>query len=469
MRTSSNPSLLPTWPHALRSALESADRDGASAVVAVSRPLSAGERTRLARVAPVFPQVGWAEVDQEWLGLGAVDELVARDPAEVFAACDAVAARLRSVHADAETRAELRYFGGLAFDPSSPPHPAFPQGAPARFVLPQYLLHRDLKAPERSRATVLLAVRPGESLDALGDRFEECYARLEAWQQSARHIPVVELSARRAADPEARARWVGVLGRALGDIAADAVQKVVLARQIPVTSEQPLDPWALMDRFDTSVPGYRFCFRFDAAAAFIGATPERLVRLDGRTAHVDCLAGTIARGATAEEDAELALRLLASEKDRREQGYVVQAVRAGLAPLCEALEVPAEPSVRKTPTVQHLDSPVQATLRPGVRLSDLLSVLYPTPAVCGVPREAARLAIRRLEERPRGWYAGAVGWIGPAGADFAVGIRSAIVTPQGAIAFGGGGIVAGSDPGAEFEETERKALSLVRLLEGWRT
>ncbi|HEY9854354.1 MAG TPA: isochorismate synthase [Stenomitos sp.] len=467
MRTSSKPSLVPTWPQTLRLALESAERSGVSVVVAVSRPLQAGERTRLARVARVFPQVGWAEVDREWLGLGAVDELITWDPTEVLAACDAVSDRLTQVHADPETRAELRYFGGIAFDPTSPPHPAFPEGAPARFVLPQILLHRDLTDPARSRATILLRAMPGESLDHLKDRFEEGFERVKLWQESARGIPEVALGARRVADPEARSRWVGVIRSALAGI--DEVQKVVLARQIPLTSSEPLDPWALMDRFDTSVPGYRFCFRFDEGASFVGATPERLVWLEGRTAHVDCLAGTIARGATPEEDAALAAQLLSSEKDRREQGFVVQAVREALEPLCEDLVVPEVPTIRKTPTVQHLDSPVHGTLRAGVCLSDLLSVIYPTPAVCGVPREAARLAIRKLEERPRGWYAGAVGWVGSSGADFAVGIRSAILSPDGAIAFGGGGIVAGSDPEAEFEETERKALSLIRLLEGWRT
>lgn len=467
MRTSSKPSLLPAWPQTLRQALESADRDGVSVVAAVSRPLQPGERTRLARVAPVFPQVGWAEVDREWLGLGAVDELIAWEPAEVVTACDVVGDRLAAVHADPETRAELRYFGGLAFDPTSPPHPAFPEGAPARFVLPQFLLHRDVVNAERSRVTVLLRAMPGESFEHLSDRFDESFLQLDGWQRSACDIPEVSLSARRVEDPEARARWVGVIEAALAGI--DQVQKVVLARQIPLTSSEPLDPWALMDRLDTSLPGYRFCFRFDEGASFVGATPERLVWLEGRTAHVDCLAGTIARGATPDEDAALAAKLLSSEKDRREQAFVVQAVREGLEPLCESLEVPENPIIRKTPTVQHLDSPVRGTLRSSVRLSDLLSVLHPTPAVCGVPREAARLAIRRLEERPRGWYAGAVGWIGSTGADFAVGIRSAILSREGAIAFGGGGIVAGSDPVAEYEETERKALGLIRLLEGWRT
>lgn len=436
-------------------------------MVAVSRSLQFGERTRLARVARVFPQVGWAEVDREWLGLGAVDEIVTWDPGEVLGACDVVSDRLASIHADDETRAELRYFGGLAFDPTSPPHPAFPAGGPARFVLPQYLLHRDLTDPARSRVTIVHKAQPGQSLEHLSDQFAKSFELLEAWQESARDIREVSLSARRVEDPEARSRWVGVIEQALAGLGQ--LEKVVLARQIPLTSDAPLDPWALMDRFDTTVPGYRFCFRFDDEAAFMGATPERLVWLEGRTAHVDCLAGTIARGTTPDEDAALADKLLSSEKDRREQGYVVQAVREALEPLCEDLVVPEAPIIRKTPTVQHLDTPVTGTLRTGIRLSDLLSVLYPTPAVCGVPREAARLAIRRLEERPRGWYAGAVGWIGPSGADFAVGIRSAIVTRDGAVAFGGGGIVAGSDPEAEFEETERKALGLIRLLEGWRT
>lgn len=464
MRTTCKPSLLPTWPETLQAALERAALTGVPVMVAVARPLPEGGLFRLAAASDAFPQVGWAEAGHEWLGLGAADEIVAWDPAEVLAACDLVGDRLRAVSAEPGTRPGLRYFGGVAFDPTSPPHPAFPHGAPARFVLPELILHRDLARPEASAATAVLAARPGESLEHLTERLDRLFERLDSWREGSRKAASRPLAARRVPDPAARARWVGVIRRALAEI--ESVQKVVLARQIPLTAKAPLDPWALMDRFDATAVGYRFCFRFDAKAAFVGSSPERLVSLSDRAARVDCLAGTIARGATPAEDEALALRLLASDKDRREHAFVVTAVREALEPLCEALEIPEGPAIRKTPTVQHLDSPVRGVLRSGVRLSDVLAALYPTPAVCGVPREAARLAIRRLEERPRGWYAGAIGWIGSSGADFAVGIRSAILSPEGAIAFGGGGIVAGSDPEAEFEETERKAMGLIKLLEG---
>lgn len=433
-------------------------------MVAVVRPLPEGGLYRLAGACDAFPQVGWAEAGHEWLGLGVADEVVAWDAGQVLAACDQVDDRLAAVLCETDAQESLRYFGGLAFDPTSPPHPAFPQGAPARFVLPELILHRDFERPERSSATAVLVAMPGESFEHLAERLEVAFERLDAWTDGARRAVATRLAARRVNDPAARSHWMGVIRSALAEI--ESVQKVVLARQIPLTATVPLDPWALMSRFDATAVGYRFCFRFDAGAAFLGSSPERLVALKGRTALVDCLAGTSARGATPMEDSVLERALLASDKDRREQAFVVKAVREALEPLCEALEIPEEPTIRKTPTVQHLDTPVRGALLSGVRLSEVLAALYPTPAVCGVPREAARLAIRRLEERPRGWYAGAVGWIGVSGADFAVGIRSAILSPEGAIAFGGGGIVAGSDPAAEFEETERKALGLIRLLEG---
>ena len=245
----------------------------------------------------------------------------------------------------------------------------------------------------------------------------------------------------------------------------EQIPKMVLSRELQLSSQTPLDPWALLQRFDRRTQGHRFCFRF-GSSAFVGATPERLIALEGRFVRSDCLAGTTARHQDETLDEQLAAELLASDKNQREHAFVVSAIRDGLTDLCDTLRVGDQPSILKLPTVQHLHTSVSGRLREDAKLGKILAALHPTPAVCGVPREPARQAIRRLEGRSRGWYAGAVGWIGQDAADFAVGIRSALLHDQGAVVFAGGGIVPGSDPEAEFEETERKASGMVALLEG---
>jgi menaquinone-specific isochorismate synthase len=266
------------------------------------------------------------------------------------------------------------------------------------------------------------------------------------------------------ANPLARAHWVGAVSKALAAIASRAVRKVVLARDRVLDSGQAIDPWALMRLVHGQDPhGSRFCFRFDAHAAFMGASPERLVSHRGTRLAIDCLAGTIARGDTPQEESRNAAALLASEKDGREHRIVREEVLAAIAPHTLSHEAPDAPSILPLPGIQHLWSPIRAQLREGVRLGDLVGSLHPTPAVGGSPRPAAMDMIRELEGRSRGWYAGVVGWIGADAADFAVAIRSGVVRGPRLTVFGGAGIVRGSDPLAEWDETARKATSFVNL------
>jgi menaquinone-specific isochorismate synthase len=169
------------------------------------------------------------------------------------------------------------------------------------------------------------------------------------------------------------------------------------------------------------------------------------------------------------EDAHLASALRGSEKDRREHQLVLDGILSALSPLCVWLDSPPSPSVLALPKLQHLSSPVRGWLRAETSLGDLLARLHPTPAVGGAPRDAALRWIADLEDRSRGWYAGPVGWVAREQADLAVAIRSAVVEKRWITVFGGAGIVRGSDPDAEWDETGRKAASLLSLFAetGW--
>lgn len=251
-------------------------------------------------------------------------------------------------------------------------------------------------------------------------------------------------------------------------IAAGEFQKIVLARAIDLTADRPLHPLEVLNGLRERFPG---CYAFSAASgtgpSFIGASPERLVRVSQGVLETEALAGSVRRGAGASEDAALAAGLLRSEKDLREHRHVIDSITRRLEPLGVRPEHAANPTVRKLANVQHLHTPMRARLPEGVRLLDLVAVLHPTPAVGGTPREAAVARIRELEGFPRGLYAGALGWVNArGGGEFFVGLRSALVEGERARVYAGAGIVAGSEPEREWAETELKFQALLAALRG---
>jgi menaquinone-specific isochorismate synthase len=181
----------------------------------------------------------------------------------------------------------------------------------------------------------------------------------------------------------------------------------------------------------------------------------------------EALAGSIRRGGSASEDAALGSALLHSEKDLREQREVLDDILTRLAPLGLKPEYPPQPHLRRLANVQHLHTPIRATLPENIQLLDVLAAMHPTPAVGGSPRDAAVRRIRELEGFPRGLYAGALGWINArGGGEFFVGIRSALVEGARARVYAGAGIVAGSTPEKEFAETELKFKAMLDAFGG---
>ena len=256
--------------------------------------------------------------------------------------------------------------------------------------------------------------------------------------------------------------------RALERIAAGEFKKIVLARAQDLVADRALHPLRMLNGLRQRFPDcYSFSFAPGRGPSFIGASPERLVRVSQGVLETEALAGSIRRGASASEDAALGSALLHSEKDLREQREVLDDILARLAPLGLAPEFPPQPHLRRLANVQHLHTPIRATLPEHVQLLDVLAAMHPTPAVGGSPRDAAVRRIRELEEFPRGLYAGALGWINArGGGEFFVGIRSALVEGTRARVYAGAGIVAGSTPEKEFAETELKFKAMLDALAG---
>jgi menaquinone-specific isochorismate synthase len=267
-----------------------------------------------------------------------------------------------------------------------------------------------------------------------------------------------------ALDP---ASWCAAVATAVRRIDAGELAKVVLARDLLVTADRPLDPRRILRRLGDRFPD---CWTF-AVEGLLGATPELLLRRTGRALSARVLAGTAPRGAGA-EDERLAAALAGSAKDRAEHALAVDSVVRALRPFCDELTAPDEPELLTLANVRHLASDVHGTQRrSGSRgraaLLELIDAVHPTAAVCGTPTGDAAAVIAELEGMDRGRYAGPVGWMDARGdGEFGLALRCAELTgPHEARLFAGCGIVAGSDPAAELAETQAKFAAFQTALE----
>jgi menaquinone-specific isochorismate synthase len=259
-----------------------------------------------------------------------------------------------------------------------------------------------------------------------------------------------------------RPGWRAAVTTILGEIAAGRLDKAVLAREVLVTARRPFSRAELLGRLAARGAGaYLY-----ASDGFIGASPELLVARSGRLARSRPLAGTVPRGASPAEEAAGLAWLRTSAKEALEHRLVVEAVAGALAKAADRVEVAATRVVR-LPTVAHLGTEVTARLGdPPPTALELAALLHPTPAVAGTPRQAALDLLARLEPSGRGRYAGPVGWVDGAGdGEWAVALRCATLEDGGAARlFAGAGIVAGSDPDAEWDETTSKLRAMLDVL-----
>lgn len=260
--------------------------------------------------------------------------------------------------------------------------------------------------------------------------------------------------------------FTSAVGQALAGICAGEYRKIVLARAVDLEAGSDFSPLETLNALREAYPScFAFSFSDGGGRSFIGATPERLAQaVDGRLVTA-ALAGSAPRGARAGDDAALGAGLLASDKDLREHRHVAESIERRLRALGLEPVAAAQPRLFKLPNVQHLLTPIEAALPEGVTLLDAAGSLHPTPAVGGVPREAAVPHIARIENFSRGLYAGTLGWIDARGeGDFVVAIRSALVEGARARLYAGVGIVEGSDPAREQVETDLKLRAMLDTL-----
>lgn len=268
--------------------------------------------------------------------------------------------------------------------------------------------------------------------------------------------------------------WSGENGEAWRDHVAKIVdliqegeaEKVVLARSLDGRSERKIESRRLLQLLGESYPT-TWLFSLQG---LVGATPELLVRLAKSFVTSRVLAGTIKRSGDDEKDLALAASLARSSKDLEEHEYAVRSVADAITPLCASTNVPESPFVLHLSNVMHLATDVTGVLSDSVNppnIFDFLERLHPSAAVCGTPRDIAARSIRSVEEISRGRYAGPIGWVDiRSDGEFGIALRCGQIDESGKKIriYAGCGIVAGSDPVAEYEESEAKLSAMQNAL-----
>ncbi len=248
-------------------------------------------------------------------------------------------------------------------------------------------------------------------------------------------------------------------------ISANHLDKIVIAHALDITSVRPFNLFQSLNNLRILHPNcYIFSTSNGKGQNFIGASPERLIRIQNQELMTDALAGSAPRGKTPVEDADLANRLLSSEKESREHQVVIDFITQRLQHLGIVPHL-LPPRLRQLSNIQHLWTPIQAKVPANVHPLEIVAELHPTPAVAGVARDVACEQIRCYENFERGLYAAPLGWVDYRGnSEFIVGIRSALIDGDRASLYAGAGIVAGSDPDKEIAEIQLKLQALLKAL-----
>lgn len=317
----------------------------------------------------------------------------------------------------------------------------FEAGLPCELVIPQVLVGK--AADGRQWVTTIGGASPDITLAA----------RPEPRAQAFTVAPLTPVD-----------RYLAAVTEARDAVRNGLLTKAVIAREVAVSSDEPIDVHAVLMRLKASF-GSSYRYSIDG---FIGASPELLVAVQGNTVRSHPLAGTAPRTGNPDTDQRAAAELLASEKNQIEHRVVIDMIHDTLLPWCSYLDWEPEPSIISVANVQHLSTAMEGQLStPRPTVLELVTALSPTPALGGFPRAEALELIARAEGFQRGRYGGAVGWVDASGeGTWAVAIRCAELSADRRTArlVAGGGIVADSEPLSELAETQAKLQAMLSAI-----
>ncbi|WP_245959442.1 isochorismate synthase [Neobacillus piezotolerans] len=351
-------------------------------------------------------------------------------------------------------------FGGFSFDPHKQKTALWSKYPDSLFHIPRFML--TVAGGEAFLTTnVVCTKHDGISL------FKKVAGERESLLKNIGTRMDVEVPSLKEIKEIAAGEWKGTVMEAVTQLQEGPLKKVVLARELRLLFESEVESGAVLGRLELEQKA-SFIFSFESGGdSFIGASPERLIKKRGRSVRSACLAGSIQRGKTGNEDTMLGNQLLSDEKNLKEHQYVVDMIRDAMEKTCDSVVIPDQPQLMKVRDIQHLYTPVEGIAKESSSLLDIVERLHPTPALGGLPKEAAIAKIRELETLDRGLYAAPIGWMDYAGnGEFAVAIRSGLIQGKEASLFAGCGVVANSDAESEYLETGLKFRPMLSALGG---
>lgn len=353
----------------------------------------------------------------------------------------------------------LTAMGGMAFDPEKEKTSLWENFSESEFTVPTYML---TKYHGECYLTTNLQVAKEDQVDELVKKINNDLDLLVS--ETGKETTKTRIMQKKEMEPD---KWKETVDFATKKIQTSTIEKIVLSRELRVKLDRNAEITAVLHGL-LAAQTNSFVFAFERLGdCFVGATPERLIKIENDHLLSTCLAGTAPRGNTKEADTELADQLLHDAKNRSEHDFVVKMIRKAISPYCTNIDIPNEPVIYPLKNLQHLYTPVSAMVKPDVRMFDIIGKLHPTPALGGVPRQEALQFIREHESMDRGWYGAPVGWIDHNNnGEFAVAIRSGLIQGAEASLFAGCGVVKDSNPKAEYEETNIKFLPMLSVLGG---
>lgn len=260
------------------------------------------------------------------------------------------------------------------------------------------------------------------------------------------------------------ANWNNLVEKALDELKNGKMQKLVLSRSKSFKLNSIPDWNFLLNKLQERFPDCYLFFIKKNNSAFFGSSPEMFLKVTGNVAEVESVAGSAPRGDKLDYDTELERTLKTSKKNHQEHLFVSNFISDILFRYSDNVRIIEEKQIRKLDNIQHLITKISAVLNTKENLFELIDSLFPTPAVCGVPKELAMELIRKLEPHDRGLYSGLVGVFDFDGdCELAVSIRSALIKNNQVTAFAGAGLVKDSDSHEEFLETNLKLNTILSL------
>ncbi|WP_255585135.1 isochorismate synthase [Virgibacillus saliphilus] len=384
-------------------------------------------------------RIFWASTKDDFfvVGIGKAYEMATKAEArfeETEALWNRILANAIIYNPYKEAGTGITALGGMAFDPKKDQTTLWKKFSPSQFIVPEFML---TKNNNNYYFTINVKVTREDHPVQMAAEINQMEANL--FRHIANPSDHVTIEEKIDIEPD---KWKETVRQAREQIRANKADKIVLAREMRLKFNKKADIATILEKL-MAKQANSYIFAFEKGEdCFVGASPERLVKLEGDALLSTCLAGTAPRGETKEEDVKISQELLHDVKNRQEHNFVVQMIKQAMANYCTKVDIPEAPVIYPLQNLQHLYTPVTAHLKNGYSIFDIIKQLHPTPALGGTPREESLAFIRNHELLDRGWYGAPIGWLDSnQNGEFAVAIRSGLIQGDEASLFAGGGLL----------------------------